>query len=274
MTTTPGPAERVRKRLLRWAKDTGLRQNPPGYAERLEENLFLPPYPETEKEFGAGKGAELEEKMRALHSSSALVCNMFDYWRHRDRFPMTSALELPTGRYSLRFEVPLKTGLRGTAPHLDVALIGRAARVFIESKFLEPYGREPSDVPFQDSYFSENRIWEDLPKCRILAGKLSQDPGFYRYLDAPQLIKHLLGLSRNRGRDFQLMYLWYDVGGAEAGRHREEAMDFRRHLDPWIRYEARTHQDVMKYFRQGYGEMHARWVGYMNSRYFDGEDRS
>src|SRR4051812_48580589 len=40
-------------------------------------------------EFGTGEG---RPKIAALHSSSALAVNVFDYWRHRDKSPLAVAL--------------------------------------------------------------------------------------------------------------------------------------------------------------------------------------
>ena len=64
-----------------WATRHGIQFNNEGYTETVEQNLFQPLTAASKAEFGSGAGSELEEKMRALYSSSALVCNVFDYWR-------------------------------------------------------------------------------------------------------------------------------------------------------------------------------------------------
>ena len=54
---------------------------PDGYAVILKANLLYPMSPETQCEFAAGAGRELDRNMRAPHSSSALVVNTFERWR-------------------------------------------------------------------------------------------------------------------------------------------------------------------------------------------------
>src|SRR5665648_1118335 len=57
------------------------------YTTTLDDNLFKPLHPQTKKELAAGDGGEINgtenkpAKMQALHSSSALGVNLFDYWR-------------------------------------------------------------------------------------------------------------------------------------------------------------------------------------------------
>src|SRR5947209_926083 len=76
-----------------WAVQRGLALDSKwhDYVTRCEDNLFQPLSPETNKEYEEGAGVELKPqadgkppKLFALHSSTALVCNLFDYWRHRD----------------------------------------------------------------------------------------------------------------------------------------------------------------------------------------------
>ena len=75
-------------RQLEWAS----RGNIPlvgRYTLRVEDNIFGGGlHPETKKEYERGKGHELEGKrahMKALYSSSALVVNVFDYWRRQTK---------------------------------------------------------------------------------------------------------------------------------------------------------------------------------------------
>jgi hypothetical protein len=44
----------------------------------------------------------------------------------------------------------------------------------------------------------------------------------YQYLDAAQLIKHMLGLTRYAPSAWQLLYLYYDVPGSSGVKHAEE----------------------------------------------------
>jgi hypothetical protein len=55
-----------------------------GYVDQVEHNLFEDvPFHEIEAIFKQGAGNELHKKMRAIHSSSALVVNHFAPFLHR-----------------------------------------------------------------------------------------------------------------------------------------------------------------------------------------------
>ena len=61
--------------------------------------------------------------MKALHASSALVVNFFDYWTDKPKAPLLSALGIDADDIeSLDFEAQFPTGLLGTPPHLDIAM--------------------------------------------------------------------------------------------------------------------------------------------------------
>ena len=73
---------------LRWALKRGYSPDAKGYVDNVDLNLFQPMVPDTIVDFSRGDGGELQAgtrgrrpKMHALHSSSVLACNMFDYWR-------------------------------------------------------------------------------------------------------------------------------------------------------------------------------------------------
>ena len=56
----------------------------PAYTQKLVYNLFESLLPDVQKEFIKGNGGELNEKpckMQAVHSSSALSVNIFQYWK-------------------------------------------------------------------------------------------------------------------------------------------------------------------------------------------------
>lgn len=90
-------------------------------------DLFRPLSPAALQCFEAGSGNELADvgerpaKMRALHSSSALVVNFFDRWIDQPGVVL-EALDAPTGGVSMRFESQFPTGLHGTPPNLDAAI--------------------------------------------------------------------------------------------------------------------------------------------------------
>ena len=100
-----------------------------GYTKRVEDNIFNNElHPETKKEYEKGKGHELDGKrahMKALHSSSALVVNIFDYWRRQNRIQDIARCCGAEGVVGMEFEKthPIK-GMDRTPPHLDIEFAG------------------------------------------------------------------------------------------------------------------------------------------------------
>ena len=96
-------------------------------------------------------------------------------------------------------------------------------------------------------YLDHEEFWADLPNLRELAGQVSPDNTRFVALDAPQLIKHTLGLMRAHGRSgFRLLYLYYDVPGPEAVRHSEEIAEFSRVMGrDGLMFQSITYQDVI-----------------------------
>src|SRR4051812_26106555 len=99
-----------------WAHSQGLAPDPIGYLATYEANLFKPLSATALACFQSGSGNELvgaaqrPAKMSALHSSSALVVNVFDCWVEQPDV-ILAALDLPTGAVSMRFEAQFPTGL-------------------------------------------------------------------------------------------------------------------------------------------------------------------
>jgi len=89
--------------LRTWAARAGLVADGKGYLPCVEDNLFRPMSPGARTTFDRGSGSELKDrngvpaKMRAVHSSSALAVNVFDYWSEAFRCARSE-----TGRYASR----------------------------------------------------------------------------------------------------------------------------------------------------------------------------
>jgi hypothetical protein len=102
-----------------WAEARGLPVDSRGYLSDVNANLRASLSKRTECEFMNGSGSELVDtptrpaKMRALHSSSALAVNVFDYWRDRDMGPPGVAFAFSDRITSLAFEAQFPTGLPG-----------------------------------------------------------------------------------------------------------------------------------------------------------------
>lgn len=266
----------VLDRQIRWARERGLSPDPQGYLPTVGENLFAALSPDTVAEFTGAAGNELTErlgepaKMRALHSSSALVCNVFDHWRGRDRQAIARALLVPDAVEEIRLEAKLPTGLRGTPPTLDLLLVAATRLAWgIESKFTEPYQARAEREPFASAYFAdEGGLWarRGLPRCQALAEDVNDGRVRFRYLDAPQLLKHALGIRRTYP-DGKLLLLWYDVGAPEARALEAEIAMFAGAVDDALGFRAMTHQDVFARLSKAPAAP-AGYVDYLRTRYF------
>ena len=246
----------------------------------LEDNLFEPLTEEARRAFEAGDGGELfarrpgEGNMYALHSSSAAATNLFHYWCSRgDLAPILRACKLPTANAgSLEFEAKFPIVEDDPAfpkhPNLDVAIRytrGSLQVVGIECKLTEPYGREHSGLA---NRYLTLPLWSSLPSLLKLAREISPDDGRFRHFHAAQVLKHILGLSANHGRDsFRLLYLWCAAPGDEACGHRAEVDEFAAIARAdGVDFGALTYQEVIARLasvRDG----HRAYVDYLADRY-------
>ena len=111
----------IRQAQKDWARSKGIPFDSRGYVWNVEANLREPLSVHARQGFEKGAGSELNGHMRALHSSSVLVANFFDYWTERDKIPLLSALGMDSvGGQTLDFESQFPTVLEGTPPHLDL----------------------------------------------------------------------------------------------------------------------------------------------------------
>jgi len=205
-------------RQRQWVASRGIKPTAKGYLPTLEDNLFQPLNAETRAEFAAGNGNELggvgrHGRMQAFLSSSALVCNVFDYWRSQLLLDqslemLTTALGAPPPINQIQFEQIYATGIRDTPPHLDIILLGDNSKPFlIESDFAGFYKADSIGDISTKSYFpNSGEIWgkHGLPRCEDLARRIHADQEQFYDLNAPLLLKHILGLVNTFHNDFTL----------------------------------------------------------------------
>ena len=271
-------AEReIRNAQQDWARSKGIPFYSRGYVLEVEANLWQPLSTRARQGFERGAGSELSGHMRALHSSSALAVNFFDYWTDRDKTPILSALGIDSeGGHSLDFEAQFYTGLGGTPPHLDVAITyGTGCVIAVESKFTEHLKRSTTGKSnFTTSFFPKSTgRWtgKDLPACQSIAEELwcEEVRGSrqrFEYLDARQLLKHALGLAAQLGNRFSLYYLYYDWPGDGMGAHRREVDLFDEWVGDEIRFKALTYQEVFEKLRDS-GQAGSEYLNYLETRY-------
>lgn len=260
-----------------WARQRGIQFDDGGYVLSLDDNLFSPLSPETRKELDSGKGGELGSsdgrgKMQALHSSSALVVNVFQYWRSGDIDAIARACGASYGMTEMRFERTHSTPLGGIPPHLDVEFhgTGDTRPIAIESKFTELYHRR-TKRGIRDRYITHRGLWAELPGCERLARHIWEEQKSetrFPHLDAPQLLKHILGLTTEYGPGgFELLYLWYDFPSPEANRHRQEIREFKEYLSDEVCFRDMTYQALFDVVRINL-DADKDYLSYLGERYF------
>jgi hypothetical protein len=243
----------------------------------LDANLHMALSAVTRAAFA--RGSELDARttrpprMAALHSSAALVANVFDHWSTRDAAPLAAALGLPREDCSVTFEEPFATGVEGDPPYVDVALrFGSGRIVAIESKFSEWLTRRrPGRSDLKPKYFDAARtLWSDagLSACQSLAEDIRGGRERFLHLNAAQLLKHALGLARAVGSSFELRYLYYESHGSHAGAHRQEIERFALRAGDEVAFESSTYQQLYAALKRD-AEVDADYLGYLGARYFN-----
>jgi len=249
-----------------------------GYTKRVEDNIFGNElHPETRKEYARGKGRELvgeRAHMKALHSSSALVVNVFDHWRRQNRIlDIAKSCGVKGIISGMEFEKthPIK-GVNRIPPHLDIEFAG-SIPLAIESKFTETYHRKTrrdnKDTKL-NVYLEYRDIWQGIPKVKALAESIVQQSGSrtdFEYLDVPQLIKHVLGLTNCYRGKFSLLYLWYKIDSKEAKQHEEELARFSISIRSEMSFQTMTYQELFNKIRH-LPDVDSAYLKYLERRYF------
>jgi len=265
-----------------WATTAGHQPDSRGYLPSYEINLLQPLSAEAHRSFAQGSGSELlpsegcPPKMAALHSSSALAVNAFDYWSDKPLGLIAAALALEQTPTHFRFEAQFPTGLRGKPPHLDLAFFFPDGHILgIESKFTEWFAAKPiSPEPFKHKYFPEGvQLWTQagLPGAQRLAESMQRGERSFRHLDAPQLLKHMLGLSVAAPGRFSLGYLYFECLGEIAAIHRGEIQEFTEAVGVDCRVYASSYQQLFSRLRTTLGQEHRLYLDYVTSRYCLGD---
>lgn len=268
--------QEVISRQSEWARGKGLAPDARGYLSTYGANLRQPLSPCALTCFQKGSGNELVDvgerpaKMRAVHSSSALAVNTFDYWVESPDTAL-QALGLPAGGVCMKFEAQFETGLGGNPPNLDVSILWADGSVLgVESKFTEWLTpKAPGKELFKPKYFPPGPgLWASrgLVLCQELAQQLQDGSVRYGYLDAAQLLKHALGLACG-GKRFELYYLYFDFAGKQHSTHAAEAQDFAARIRADFPFHIATYQDVFKRL-QALAPQHHEYLEYLESRYF------
>lgn len=230
----------IKSKQQSWAKRKGFNvvggtipnRGEANYLPDLTDNLFEPLSKGNLLSYQKGDGNETKDsktrlaKMKALHSSSAIVVNLFQYWQGKDVCPILNVCKLTSRttkvgyliknvgsvspekipivpsplNYEIKFEEQFEiSGDKSQFPHspnIDVVIYTPLSTIGIESKFTEPYSSRKHGG-LKQKYVENLSFWNGLPNLYELAKEISPDDTKFQYLDAAQLIKHILGLKKN-----------------------------------------------------------------------------
>jgi len=273
-----------------WAKNNSLEligskvtHGHPAYTSNPDQNLFQPLLPDVRASFAAGDGGELGSaglpgKMQAIHSSSALAVNVFQYWKSIGQIPLIAAacgLCKPGSVVScdLHFEekYPIDDSF-GFHPNIDVVIHNRndakIQRFAIECKFSEAYGTY-KHAGLKEKYLDCAYLWDDIPHLRAFSERISPDDKEFNHLHPAQLIKHILAMKRKFGLGgFRLLYLWYDVLGGQSKRHHDEIARFTEVArEDGIMFHSLTYQELITRLADRFRTDHGKYIQYLTKRY-------
>lgn len=269
----------TKRQQRNWANARELAIDQYGYLPDHNSNLFLPLSAGFAAALEAAGGGEttprrhMPPKIRAVHSSVVLAINVFQYWEDRTGPELPRALGFDGELAAVQIEQQYSSGLKGMPPTLDVSLtLNDGPLVAIESKFTEWMTRKKADLPrLRDKYLRPGTLWDDigLPRCQQLAAAIAAGAETFLQLDAPQLLKHALGLGTSAARPFALMYLYHDYANtaAMADRHREEIARFTGLVDDRLGFAAMSYQQLIAGLAATPG-VDSDYVHYLQERYY------
>lgn len=278
--------ENLKERQRLWAKSRGLQlqgsqgvRGEPNYTMTLEDNLFQPLTSDTQSQFLNADGNELSNgalpsKMQALHSSSALAVNVFDYWIGKKDFsPLAKALKIPTvGIDSISMETKFPIFPDATVhPNLDVAIKFVSGHVVgVECKFTETFSSRNGHLGLKEKYLVSFSGWEKFPALRKIAEQVSPVDKTFKHLDCAQLIKHTLGLFSATGNKtkFRLHYLYMP---SPLEDNTEYEMEIKLLSDALqsdgVTFTVISWQDIFAGLEKYTGSEDKGYLNYLKSRY-------
>lgn len=273
-----------------WAKNNGIdligsqvKSGRRAYTPKVNDNLFQSLLLDVRTSFEAGDGNELGTtvlpgKMQAVHSSSALGINVFQYWKSITDVPTIAALcglckKGSNVSYDIHFEekYPIKDSF-GFHPNIDVVIHNKPnakiRRFAIECKFSEAYGAYKHSG-LKKQYLDFDDIWDDIPMLKAFAKRISPDDKEFKHLHPAQLVKHILAMKRSFGRGgFRLLYLWYDVLGEQGKCHQDEINEFARvAAEDGIKFHSLTYQELIVKMAKQFCSDHKEYIQYLTARY-------
>jgi hypothetical protein len=218
----------VRKRIIKQLINNSPLANEKGYLDHYSENVISTISVEDFKtDLENGDGNELYGKFQALHSSSALAVNFFGFFKKNlNKFEVFGVTDFKKSQ----FEKKLPTGMR-RSPNLDFYLENETYVIGFESKFLETLSQKKPEI---------SNAYSDGLLSKIDEGFIEiinhyRENNAKSCLDIAQLIKHSVGLIRNKGnKKAKLIYIYWEPLNShefiEYKRHKKELVEFSERI--------------------------------------------
>ncbi|MBC7523282.1 MAG: hypothetical protein H7239_02430 [Flavobacterium sp.] len=217
----------IRTKIIKQLVNSSEIANEKGYLNHFTDNLISTIILDDFKtDLENGDGNELYGKFQALHSSSALGVNFFGFFkRNLDKFTVFGEKDF---NVNAQFEKKLPTGM-SRPPNLDFYLENENYVIGFESKFLETLSRKKPEISkaYSDELLS---IVDEGFKNIISHYRKNNEKS---YLDTAQLIKHSIGLIKNKGnKKAKLIYIYWEPLNAKEfsqyQQHRIELDEFSK----------------------------------------------
>lgn len=285
--------EYILAKQIQWALNRGIpligskgKRGRPAYTPKLSQNLFEPLEQTVRNCFLKGDGNEIPSnenvdspaKMQAVHSSSALGVNIFQYWIKNNQIPVIASAcgfckkgNNVSEKIVFEDKYPID-GKFQFSPNIDVVFwnseSSKYKRFAVECKFSEAYGSQ-GHGGLKSQYLELGHLWKDIPNLLKLAKTLCPDDKKFTYLHAAQLIKHVLGLKKEFGiNGFRLLYLWYAGLGEEGVKHRSEIEELSKVMEAdGVKFHSMSYQKLITNLSNDYRQEHQKYITYLTERY-------
>lgn len=283
--------EYILSKQVQWALNRGItlvgsrEWGRPAYTSTLEENLFEPLAVTVRECFENADGAEVmgsqgnPAKMQAVHWSSALGVNIFQYWQKIGQIPVIAAScgfcrkgNSLSQKIVFEDKYAIDEKKFRHAPNIDVVIhnsdLAKVKRFAVECKFTEAYSSR-GHSGLKPEYLNLDDTWHDIPHLYNLSRSLCPDDNRYFHLHPAQLVKHILGLKRKFGKDgFRLLYLWYDVLGEQGSIHQKEIEAFSETARAdGIKFHSLSYQQLIMHLCSECRSGHEKYIEYISARY-------
>ena len=213
-----------------------------------------------ENEIGKGHGSELKiekngrMKFCALHSSAALCVNNFATLKQNKN-------NIRFLRYSnfteAVFEKKLPTGI--STPNLDFYLENPDVNIGIESKFTEYLTPKIDHTKKNLSKYFMREELNFLPRLfeSLILNYINYPDKMF--LDVAQLIKHSIGLIKNKGnKDAILVYIYWQPRKWNPNgifqeiyeQHKKEIEDFAQRINKFISFKHMTYKELWVKYKE------------------------